>query len=135
MYLAASLLDLAPCAIGAFPELATAQLIGVDSRDEAQVGMFALGSADLGGLARPQITAVRCIEESPFAGGEMGRVVELAFADGTKQILPVVETELQTDGTGDLRCIILRGRQIAAVAEGCREEALRLLQYAGGSTA
>ena len=127
MYLAASLLDLASCAIGAFPELATARLISADSRDEAQVGMFALGLADLDGLPRPQITAVRCIEESPFAGGEIGRVVELAFADGTKQILPVVEIELQTDGTGALRCILLRGRQVATVAQDCREEAVRVL--------
>lgn len=135
MYLAASLLDLAPCAIGAFPELATAQLIGVDSRDEAQVGMFALGVADLDALPCPQITAVRWIEESPFAGGERGRVVEFAFSDSTKQILPVEDIELQTDGTGALRCILVRGRQIATIAEGCREEALRLLQHAGGSTA
>jgi SagB-type dehydrogenase family enzyme len=43
MYLAATSLDLAPCAVGAFPERATAELIGADAQDEAQVGMFALG--------------------------------------------------------------------------------------------
>lgn len=43
MYLAATALGLGPCAIGAFPERATAELLGVDSRDESQVGMFALG--------------------------------------------------------------------------------------------
>jgi SagB-type dehydrogenase family enzyme len=43
MYLVATALGLGPCAVGAFPERATAELLGVDSRDESQVGMFALG--------------------------------------------------------------------------------------------
>jgi SagB-type dehydrogenase family enzyme len=43
MYLVANSLGLAPCAIGAFPERATAEILGVDSQDESQVGMFALG--------------------------------------------------------------------------------------------
>ncbi len=43
MYLVATSLGLAPCAVGAFPERATAELIGVNAQDEAQVGMFALG--------------------------------------------------------------------------------------------
>jgi SagB-type dehydrogenase family enzyme len=43
LYLAATRLGLAACAIGAFPELAMSEILGVDSRDEAQVGLLALG--------------------------------------------------------------------------------------------
>lgn len=42
-YLVATQLGLAPCAVGAFPERAVAELLGLESRDEAQVGLFALG--------------------------------------------------------------------------------------------
>jgi SagB-type dehydrogenase family enzyme len=43
LYLAATRLGLAACAIGAFPERAVSEILEVDSRDEAQVGLLALG--------------------------------------------------------------------------------------------
>ncbi len=43
MYLAATALELAACAVGAFPERAVAEILNLDSRDESEVGMFALG--------------------------------------------------------------------------------------------
>lgn len=43
LYLVATRLGLAPCAVGAFPERAVGELLGLDPRDEAQVGLFALG--------------------------------------------------------------------------------------------
>lgn len=42
-YLVATRLGLAACAIGTFPELAVSEILDVDSRDEAQVGLLALG--------------------------------------------------------------------------------------------
>ncbi len=42
LYLAATRLGLAACVIGAFPELAVSEILEVDSRDEAQVGLLAL---------------------------------------------------------------------------------------------
>lgn len=50
MHLVATALDLALCAVGAFPERATAEILGLDSTLECQVGLLALGAhrADLG---------------------------------------------------------------------------------------
>lgn len=44
MYLVATALNLALCAIGAFPERATAEILGLDSTQECQVGLLALGT-------------------------------------------------------------------------------------------
>ncbi len=43
MYLAAEMLELAPCPTGAFPELPVADILKLDPRDEAMVGQFVLG--------------------------------------------------------------------------------------------
>src|SRR5262252_2173739 len=69
MYLVATLLELAPCAVGAFPELAVAHLLGLDTRDEAQVGLFALGvpASSEAGRAPVVVGAVRRLETSPFS--------------------------------------------------------------------
>jgi hypothetical protein len=127
MYLAATALGLAPCAIGAFPELATAELLGVDSRDEAQVGMFALGTDDTGRPPNPRIVALRKDDVSPFAGGAPGSAVELTFADGTKQIVPIARLSLESDSAGGLRCRFLHGGDVAEIADDCRDDARRLL--------
>jgi SagB-type dehydrogenase family enzyme len=128
MYLVAAQLDLAPCPIGAFPERATAELLGLDSRDEAQVGMFALGLPQADRAATARITAIRPLPQSVFSGGHVGPVIELTMADGTLQILPKTELELELDETGALRCRLLHGRQSATVDHGCRDDALRLMR-------
>ena len=134
MYLAAATLGLAPCAIGAFPELATAELLGIDSRDEAQVGMFALGVKAVDRPEFPAITALREAEASPFARGGVGRAVELTFADGARQIVPVAGLALDRDRAGRLQCRFLHREGAAVIAEACRDDALRLLEGRGPAT-
>ena len=128
MYLAATALGLASCAIGAFPELATAELLGVDSRDEAQVGMFALGTSDTSRPPNPQIVALRRDDTSPFAGGAPGGAVELTFADGTKQIVPIAQLSLESDAAGSLRCRFLHRGDVADIGDDCRDDARHLLE-------
>lgn len=57
LYLVATRLGLAACAIGTFPELAMSEILNVDSRDEAQVGLLAIGipesASTLGDQAAP----------------------------------------------------------------------------------
>ena len=134
MYLAAATLGLAPCAIGAFPELATAELLGIDSRDEAQVGMFALGVKAVDRPEFPAITALREAEASPFASGGLGRAVELTFADGSQQIVTAAGLALDRDGAGRLQCRFLHREGVAVIAEACRDDALRLLEGRGPAT-
>jgi hypothetical protein len=128
MYLAATALGLASCAIGAFPELATAKLLGVDSRDEAQVGMFALGTGDTGGPPNPQIVALRRDDTSPFTGGAPVGAVEFTFADGTKQVVPIAQLSLESDSAGTLRCRFLHRGEVADIGDDCRDDARRLLE-------
>jgi len=127
MYLAATALDLAPCAIGAFPERATAEILGLDKRDEAQVGLFALGNRD-DAPARPSIVAVRRDTKSPFATDEHDEVIELHFNDGTRQVLPRTEVTLVRSPDGTIRCRIGRRHDIADIADECRDDALLLLE-------
>jgi hypothetical protein len=128
MYLAATQLGLAACPIGAFPELATAELLGLDSRDEAQVGMLALGMADEEALATARIVALRELPQSAFSGGAVGAVVELTYADGMRAVLPAAELEVTSDGNGELICRMLSGRQVASVDGACQETLRRLLR-------
>lgn len=128
MYLAAAQLDLAPCPIGAFPELAAAELLGLDSRDEAQVGLFALGQPDADRLATSHITAIRPLSQSVFSGGEVGAVVELTLADGTRQVMPMTEFELRRDSAGTVNCSLMHGRESATLDDSVRDALPRLLE-------
>src|SRR5215470_7933303 len=69
MYLAATLLELAPCAVGAFPELAINELLQLDGREEAQVGLSVLGMPrrDEPGPSTFAVTEVRLRRGSPFS--------------------------------------------------------------------
>ena len=133
MYLVATQLGLAACPIGAFPELAAAELLGLDSRDEAQVGLFALGMPDEEPSPRSRITAVRPLPESVFSGGELGLAVELTLSDGTHQVLPLAELEVTRDVRGASSCNLMHGRRIAALDDSCRDDLLRLLDGRGPS--
>ena len=111
MYLAATALDLAPCAIGAFPERAVAELLGLDSRDEAQVGMFALGVPVRGSGQRAPLAvrAVRLRPDSPFSPDPAARSVELHLEDGTVEVQHLADLRLER-GAGAAECAVLRGR-------------------------
>jgi SagB-type dehydrogenase family enzyme len=121
MYLAATLLGLAPCAVGAFPELAVAEILGIDSRDEAQVGLFALGVPAAADLARPALVvrAVRRLETSPFSPDPGRRGLELDLGGGRKEITDRERLSLRRDAGGALTCAVMGGRQRATVDPAC----------------
>jgi len=127
MYLAATALDLAPCAIGAFPELATAEILRLDSRDVAQVGFFALGVADDSMPRRLHVTAARVVRPTPFSRNDDDRAIEFAFDDGSRQIMPAGELRVQRDEAGTLCFKVMRGRREATIADNDFGEILRVL--------
>jgi SagB-type dehydrogenase family enzyme len=117
MYLVATALGLAPCAVGAFPELAFAELLGVDCRDEGQVGLFALGvpSRDRADAASLGVTAARLVDRSPFGTTAQARAVELSFDDGSKETIDIARLRLETGADGATRCAVRRGRFTATI--------------------
>jgi SagB-type dehydrogenase family enzyme len=134
MYLVATLLDLAPCAVGAFPELAVAEILGIDSRDEAQVGMFALGMREAREAAGPiaTITASRALETSPFSGEADRRAVELTLADGSRETLDLRGLRTERAADGALTVAVLGGRQRACLTAEAAASLAALLAPAHG---
>ena len=130
MYLAATRLGLAPCAIGAFPELAVDELLRLDARDEAQVGLFALGVPAEGGGARPVLVVdgVRLLESSPFSPDVGRRSVEFRFRDGSAEIVDLAGLELERGPDGRAFCSVMRGRH---QAELTHDMATRLTEWLG----
>lgn len=130
MYLAATALGLAPCAIGAFPEIAVAELLGIDTRDEAQVGIFALGTVEEDAAAsRSPIVALREDHASPLAAGEAARAIEVTFADDAKEVHLLAGLSLEVDSAGQLRCRFVERGDAAPIADRCQDEARRLLDH------
>jgi SagB-type dehydrogenase family enzyme len=129
MYLAATQLGLAPCAVGAFPELAVAEMLGVDSRDEAQVGLFALGVPDPADLTRPAMVvhAVRRLEASPFSPDPGRSGLELDLGGGRKEMTDLEHLSLRRDAVGTLTCSVMGGRQRATLDPACVAAVTRLL--------
>jgi SagB-type dehydrogenase family enzyme len=119
MYLTATRLGLAPCAIGAFPERAVAEILGLDSRDEAQVGLFALGVPEIVGpeQAAFTITDVRLIEPSPFTSEGGGQAVEFTLGAGPREVIDLDRVCLETTAAGQMQCRVLRGRYLASFDE------------------
>ncbi|HWN71171.1 MAG TPA: SagB family peptide dehydrogenase [Haliangium sp.] len=98
MYLVATALALAPCAMGAFPEAALAAYLGVDGVDEIPVGCFALGVPRRDGVAT--VTALRLVGPAAWARRRSDRAVELTYADGVRETLELAA----------LRVALRRGR-------------------------
>ncbi len=117
MYIAASALGLAPCAVGAFPERAVGEILGLDGAKEAQVGLFALGvpaeSAPTNALMTIERFAVR--SGSPFGPEASRDSVELVFAGGAKEIIDARDLAV-TEADGVWSCSIRRGRRRAVFA-------------------
>ncbi len=130
MYLAATALELAPCALGAFPELALAELLHLDSLDEAQVGLFALGVPETSDTETVSftITGVRLIEDSPFASSSSSKAVELAFGNGIKEVIDLDRLRLTESKDGKLGCRVIRGRYFAQFDESSRRQILQIFQ-------
>jgi len=129
MYLAATLLDLAPCAVGAFPELAVAEVLGVDSRDEAQVGLFALGvpASSEAGRAPVVVGAVRRLETSPFSPDPRRSGLELDLGRGRKELTDLEHLSLRRDADGTLTGSVMGGRQRATFTPDDGAALMRLL--------
>jgi hypothetical protein len=127
MYLVATMLGLAPCAIGAFPERATAELLGADSRDEAQVGMFALGVPQRTAASPAHVSGVRRLKNSPFSRSPRDGAIELTCADGSREIIPLDRLQIESPPGQAGGCIVKGGRGTAVLDESMRRELLALL--------
>ncbi|MFO1321400.1 MAG: SagB family peptide dehydrogenase [Burkholderiales bacterium] len=123
--LAASALGLAGCPVGAYPERAIAEILGVDRLDEAPVGLFALGVPPLEPLPK-RVVACRPVAPSPFGPGAGEVAVELTFSDGVREILPLAAFVLQRSADGRLRCEVGSDPGVATFDAAAAEAALRL---------
>lgn len=125
MCLAATALELAACPVGAFPELAVAEILNLDSRDESQVGMFALGV--------PRVSQKLSIEDfevrrgSPFNRAASARSVALTFSNGQREILDLSDFQIERSAEGVVSCRVLRGRYGAELGVTALRKLLRTL--------
>ena len=128
LYLVGALLDLAGCAVGAFPERAMAEILRVDSRDEAQVGLFTLGLPATDTAPISEVTAVTLLDRSPFSSDPGRKALRLTFAGGTAEILDPGALRLERSADGRITCPLLGGRCHAVftpAAEAALRQALR----------
>ncbi|NOT25923.1 MAG: hypothetical protein HOP16_07440 [Acidobacteria bacterium] len=120
-------MKLAPCAVGAFPERAVGEILGLDPAEEAQVGFFALGvpaeTAGVRALLAIERFAVR--PRSPFSPDSSRYSVELVFAGGQTETIDIHDFKLMRSGR-TLTCMVRRGRQLA-VFTGKAETSIRRL--------
>lgn len=130
MYLVATLLGLAPCAVGAFPERAVAEIIGVDSRDEAQVGMFALGTRNPD-AATPHVIAVRGVDRSPLSRAGDAAAIELEYADGTRETVRRDRLRLEPSNGDPAAYRIMGPRGVATLAASAHARLVSLLEGSG----
>ena len=128
LHLVAAQLALAACIIGVFPERAMAEILRVDSRDEAQVGLFALGLPDVDAVPIAEVTGVALLERSPFSPDPGRTALRLQFAEGTAEIVEPAALRLARGADGRLICPVLAGRRravFAPAAEAALRQALR----------
>jgi SagB-type dehydrogenase family enzyme len=127
MYLAATAMSLAPCAVGAFPERAVGEILGLDPADEAQVGLFALGVRAEPPTAEAPLTIERFTVRrgSPLSGDPSRYSIELVFAGGLKETIDARDFRL-TRSVRTLTCVVNGGRRRAVFA-GKAASAIRQL--------
>ena len=127
MYLAATAMKLAPCAVGAFPERAVGEILGLDPAEEAQVGLFALGVPAESPAARAPLAIERFAVRrgSPFSPDASRYSVELEFVGGQKETIDAHDFRLMRSGR-TLTCMVQRGRQ-RAVFTGRADASIRRL--------
>ncbi len=124
MYLAATALELAPCAIGAFPERAVAEILNLDIREESQVGLFALGVP--GKPASLSIEDFEVRRGSPFNPDQEARSVELTFSDGLRETIDFSDFCVERSESGVVRLRVRGGRQRAELGEKARRKLDRM---------
>jgi SagB-type dehydrogenase family enzyme len=108
MCLTATALGLAACPVGAFPERAVAEILNLDSRDESEVGMFALGVPGVWNKVSIEDFEIR--RGSPFDRSTGARSVALVLSDGQREILALADFRPEKSAAGVVSCRILRGR-------------------------
>ena len=125
MYLAAGALGLAACPVGVFPERAVAEILNLDTRDESEVGMFALGVP----RESHQLSIVdfEVRRGSPFQHAWSARSVALTFSNGEREILDLADFKLERAPSGVVSCPVLRGRYRAELEPGALQKLLRLV--------
>jgi len=114
MYLIAAAMGLAPCAVGAFPERAVGEILGLDPAEETQVGLFALGVPREPPASRAPLTieTMRVRRRSPFSPDASRFSVELVFAGGLTETIDARDFKLARSG-GILTCALQRSRRRA----------------------
>ena len=123
MYLAATALELAACPVTPFPERAVAEILNLDSRDESEVGMFALGVPR--GSHELSIEDFEVRGGSPFSRAASARSVALLLSNGQREILDLADFQLERSAAGVLSCRVLRGRYQAELGTRARRKLLR----------
>jgi SagB-type dehydrogenase family enzyme len=129
MYLAATALGLAACSVGAFPERAVAEILNLDSRDESEVGMFALGVP--GVSHKVSIDDFEIRRGSPFDRSTGARSVELVFSDGQREILALADFQPARSPAGVVSCPVLRGRHRAELGAKALRKLARMVKGKG----
>jgi SagB-type dehydrogenase family enzyme len=125
MYLTATAMGLAPCAVGAFPERAVAEILGLDPAVEGQVGLFALGSPSTLKPSPLRIEHFAVHAGSPFDPGRSRASVELTFKGGEKETIDAQALAVKRF-EHSFACAVRRGREWA-VLEGKALTAFRHL--------
>jgi SagB-type dehydrogenase family enzyme len=126
MYLAATVLGLAGCAVGAFPERAVAEILNLDSRDESEVGLFALGVP-----RAPRRLAIEDFEVrrgSPFNRATTARSVALMLSDGRREILDLADFHVVRSPEGVVSCRVLGGRHRAELSATALRRLIRMVK-------
>ena len=126
MYLAATALGLAACPVGAFPERAVAEILNLDSRDESEVGMFALGV--------PRVSHRLSIEDfevrrgSPFKRAASARSVgiDASLMDSERSSTSRISS-WNGRRAGVVSCRVLRGRYRAELGVRALRKLLRMV--------
>jgi hypothetical protein len=126
MYLAAAALKLAACSVGAFPEQAVAEILNLDSREESQVGMFALGVPDE--TRALSIDDLEIHRGSPFSAKAGARSIELVLSDGRREIIDLSDFHLERAPSGRLVSYVLRGIHRAELQVKARRKLARMLK-------
>jgi SagB-type dehydrogenase family enzyme len=129
MCLAATALGLAACPVGAFPERAVAEILSLDSRDESEVGMFALGVPR--GPHKLSIEDFEVRSGSPFNRAATVRSVALMFSDGQQEILDLADFQPERSTGGVVSCRVLRGRYQAELEAKALRKLARMVKGKG----
>ena len=133
MYLAATAMGLAPCAVGAFPERAVGEILGLDPAEETQVGLFVLGVP----LESPATRALLTIEGfavrrgSPFSPDPSRYSIDLVFAGGQKETIDAHDFRPARVG-GILTCAVHRSRRRGVFAGKALAAINRLISERNG---